>query len=204
MQKLLIFGANGYIGFEITQQALEQGYEVITFVRNPAKLSIQHPKLSVIQGDVLNLEQTQEAVNQAVIVISALSAPSIEERILQVKNIIQAMQNAEAQRLILVGGAGILQANETTKLFETEHFPMQFLEFSLGHLGVYEHLKRTKLDFTMVCPSNIPQGLKTEKYKVQAQFFTGAWSIYLADLAHFIIGELSKNEFLRMKVGISN
>jgi putative NADH-flavin reductase len=204
MSKILIFGANGYIGSEITRQAIEQDLEIIAFVRNSDKLTIQSPNLSVFQGDALKFDEVEKAMNAQVTVVSALSALNVEDRILQIRNIIQAMQNTQARRLVVVGGAGILQINDNKKLFETEHFPMQFLAYSLGHLGVYEHLKKSGLDFTMVCPADIPQGLKTGKYLVKANFFTNGWRINHADLAHFIISELNRNEFIGMRVSISN
>ncbi|MGB8699469.1 MAG: NAD(P)H-binding protein [Thermosynechococcaceae cyanobacterium] len=40
--KLLIFGATGSIGRHVVEQALEQDHTVTAFVRNPAKLDIQH------------------------------------------------------------------------------------------------------------------------------------------------------------------
>ncbi len=50
MMKLVIFGATGSIGTQVVEQALEQGHSVTAFVRNPAKLDIQHPISISLQG----------------------------------------------------------------------------------------------------------------------------------------------------------
>src|SRR5256714_6509621 len=52
--RVLIVGATGGTGRQLLAQALERGLEVTALVRNPAKLSVQHPRLKVIQGDVLD------------------------------------------------------------------------------------------------------------------------------------------------------
>ena len=59
--KVLIFGATGTIGHELVKQALEQGHVVTAFARNPAKVDLEHPNLTVAQGDVMD----QAAVERA-------------------------------------------------------------------------------------------------------------------------------------------
>jgi putative NADH-flavin reductase len=65
--KLLIFGATGTIGRQVVWQALEQGHTVTAFVRDPAKLEIQH--LKIFQGDVLDFRSVQQAVQQQEVVL---------------------------------------------------------------------------------------------------------------------------------------
>ena len=36
--KIIIFGATGTVGQELVKQAVEKGYEVTAFVRNPEKI----------------------------------------------------------------------------------------------------------------------------------------------------------------------
>lgn len=50
--KLVVLGATGRTGLEIVKQALGQGHEVTAYVRNPAKLTLSHPKLRVVQGEL--------------------------------------------------------------------------------------------------------------------------------------------------------
>jgi len=55
MEKLIVFGATGGTGREVVKQALDRGHEVTIIVRNPMSFSIQHPRLKIVQGDVLQL-----------------------------------------------------------------------------------------------------------------------------------------------------
>ncbi len=71
-ERILIVGATGGIGRELVRQALERGYSVTAFVRNPARLPIQHPQLTVKQGDALDYASVEAAVRDQDAVVSAL------------------------------------------------------------------------------------------------------------------------------------
>jgi putative NADH-flavin reductase len=50
----VVFGASGRTGILLVQQALEAGHHVTAFVRTPSRLPIQHERLIVVAGDVMN------------------------------------------------------------------------------------------------------------------------------------------------------
>jgi uncharacterized protein YbjT (DUF2867 family) len=50
--KIIVFGASGGPGIEIVKQALDHSHEVTAFVRNPAQVAIQPPKLKLVTGDI--------------------------------------------------------------------------------------------------------------------------------------------------------
>ena len=60
--KLLVFGATGGTGRQTVEQALAQGHQVTAFVRQPTALTMQHPNLTVVQGDA----QDKDAVRKVV------------------------------------------------------------------------------------------------------------------------------------------
>lgn len=70
--KLLIFGASGKTGRELVKQSLAQGHEVTALVRNPAKFSLTHQSLHVVQGDILRYETVESAMRGQDAVLSAL------------------------------------------------------------------------------------------------------------------------------------
>lgn len=49
--KLAVFGATGLTGGCVVSQALEDGHEVTALVRDPRRVSLSHPRLTVIGGD---------------------------------------------------------------------------------------------------------------------------------------------------------
>ncbi len=52
--RLLVIGATGGTGRELVRQGLERGHEVAALVRRPSNLRLQHERLSIHQGDVLD------------------------------------------------------------------------------------------------------------------------------------------------------
>lgn len=54
MMKILVTGANGFVGTHLCQKLLNMGHTVYGLARNPAKILMQHPQFVVIKGD-LNL-----------------------------------------------------------------------------------------------------------------------------------------------------
>ncbi len=72
LTRILIIGATGGTGRQLLVRALEQGYVVRALVRDPGKLSVEHPHLTVVHGDVLDYSDVEEAVRGQDAVISAL------------------------------------------------------------------------------------------------------------------------------------
>ena len=72
LTRVLIVGATGGTGRQLLAQALERGYVVTALVRVPGKLSVEHPHLTVVRGDVLDYFSVEKAVRGQDAVISAL------------------------------------------------------------------------------------------------------------------------------------
>ena len=70
--RVLIVGATGGTGRQLVTQALERGYTVTALVRDPSRLRVDHPRLTVIQGDVLDEGSVAAAMRGQEAVLSAL------------------------------------------------------------------------------------------------------------------------------------
>jgi putative NADH-flavin reductase len=73
---ITIFGASGAIGQLLTQLALDSGDFVTAYVRNPKKISLKHPNLSLVQGELTNASTIEQAVAKSDVVISTLGPAS--------------------------------------------------------------------------------------------------------------------------------
>jgi uncharacterized protein YbjT (DUF2867 family) len=60
-----VFGATGGIGREVVTQALDAGHHVTAYLRNPTKLTVTHPNLTVITGELTDRDTVQRAVHGA-------------------------------------------------------------------------------------------------------------------------------------------
>lgn len=102
--KVIIFGASGGIGKFAAQHALEKGYEVKAFLRNPSKLTIKHENLTTVQGEINNYNDIKDAIFDCDAVIWCVGIPmkrykhmdSLEGH----KNLLKAMNEHGIKRLI--------------------------------------------------------------------------------------------------------
>jgi NADPH:quinone reductase-like Zn-dependent oxidoreductase len=70
--RVLIVGATGGTGRHLVAQALERGHLVTALARDPSALRIEHPRLRVVSGNVLDYASVEAAVRGQEAVVSAL------------------------------------------------------------------------------------------------------------------------------------
>ena len=70
--RVLIVGATGGTGRQLVEQALERGYVVTALARDPSALRVEHPRLTVVRGNVLDYPSVDAAVRGQDAVLSAL------------------------------------------------------------------------------------------------------------------------------------
>jgi putative NADH-flavin reductase len=108
--KIVIFGAAGATGRILVERALAQGHEVTAFDRQPKALNIQHPKLTLVQGDVFNPSQVEEAIARQEVVISVLGVgPGVTTPVCSkgTEHIVAAMQKLGVKRFICQSGFAV-------------------------------------------------------------------------------------------------
>src|SRR5258708_39344229 len=101
--KVVIFGGAGGKGRVGVEQALEKGYEVTAFDRHPQALTIQHPKLSIVQGDIFDPTQAETAIVGQDVVICVLGVkPGVTIPVCSngTEYIVAAMQKVGVRRFI--------------------------------------------------------------------------------------------------------
>ena len=70
--KLALFGATGLTGGLVLSQALEQGHEITALVRDPSRVSLRHPRLTVLGGSPTDASDVDRCVQGADAVIHCL------------------------------------------------------------------------------------------------------------------------------------
>ena len=207
---IAVFGATGRTGKQVVEQALERGYEVTAFARNPEKLGELRERIQVIQGDVQDKEKVSQAVAAADAVISVLG-PTKNEPVFEVtrgtENILDAMEQHEVSRLVLSTGAGIGDPNDEPKLF---HRVMNLLVKTFSRY-IYEDMKRTvetvrgsSGDWTVVRVPVLTDDPATGEVKVGWVGKGMGPRISRADMAGFLLDQLEDDTYLRKAPAISN
>jgi putative NADH-flavin reductase len=120
--------------------------------------------------------------------------------------LIRLMQEQSVPRLITVGTAGILQSRTEPGLYryESSETRRRSTRAAEEHRRVYERLRDSALDWTIVCPTYLPDGVRTGIYRVEKNLLPeGGTQISTADTADFTYRQLSSTDFLHTRVGIA-
>ncbi|MCP3779658.1 NAD(P)-dependent oxidoreductase [Paenibacillus sp. MZ03-122A] len=208
---LLLLGATGRVGRYILDYALADGHAVTVLVRSPDKLEDYAPgygnQLQIVQGDATNAEDVAQALKGgATTVISALNTDGTTTLSANIALLIRLMQEQSISRLITVGTAGILQSRTEPDLYryESSETRRRSTRAAEEHRRVYELLRESALDWTIVCPTYLPDGEHTGIYRVEKDFLPeGGSQITTADTADFTYRQCKSYEFIRTRVGIA-
>lgn len=204
--KVVIFGSTGRTGRILVQKAIEEGWMVTAFARMPSALQINHPRLTIFQGDATISDQVDEVIEGQDAVLSAVGTDlgQTNLRHASMENIVSAMKKHGVKRIIGIGGMGVLQASETIQIYQTKGFPEEYIPVSNDHNAAYQTLVKSGLDFTFVCPPMIVDGPSTGHYTVSEDYPPhGEFKITTSDLADFMISELKNPQFSGHRVGIA-
>lgn len=204
--KILILGATGRVGCRIVAHALQDGNEVVALVRQPDKMTASGENLTVLQGNVIHLEDISTAMQGADVVVSALGTDGTTTLTESMPMIIDEMNKRGIRRIVTVGTAGILQSRTNPELlrYQSPESRRKTTFAAEEHQRVHELLKRSALDWTIVCPTFLPDGDPIGEYRVERDYLPeGGASISVGDTAEFTYRLIVSDEYLRTRVGIA-
>jgi uncharacterized protein len=203
---ILIFGATGRVGSGMVAHALSDEHQVTVLVRTPEKFQIDDENLSLVQGNVLNQGDIAKAMQGIDVVISALNTDGTSTLSESMPLIIEAMQKEGIKRIITVGTAGILQSRVTPDLlrYQSSESKRKSTRAAEEHHRVYNLLKQSTLDWTIVCPTYLPNGEAVGHYRVERDVLPeGGSEISVGDTAEFTYRQIYCTEYIKSRVGIA-
>lgn len=207
---ILVFGASGGTGREIVKQAIERyGYTVTAFARNPDNFPLEHEKLHVVKGDILDYASVEAAVAGKDAVLSALGVNELKKNTILsdgTRNIITAMQKHGVKKFVCETTMGLGNTRQQIGLF----WNLFLIPFVLGNVMEdkelqEKHIMQSDLDWVIARPGGLTDGPVTENYK--AGFGPQERAIQLrisrADVADFMLKQLTDSSFNHQAVSLS-
>lgn len=207
--KLAIFGATGRTGRHLVEGGLAAGHEVTALVRDPAKLPIQHDRLTVLQGDVTDPAAVRRVVDGAEVVLSALGpSPSSPKDVQTVgtRHILDAMRGAGVRRIVSLTGAGVAQPGDEPKLvdklfkFALRRLQPDVLADAEGHARAIE---ASDVDWTIVRAPRLNDGPKRGTYRIGMVGKGTGTQIGRADVADFMLRQVTDHGYVRQAPMVS-
>ena len=182
--RIAVFGATGRIGRLVTEQLLGASHEVTALVRTPDKLTLDHPGLTVRTGQLSDAAAVRDVVAGSDAVISALgrfiglATPSVPD----------PRDGATFKAKLLPLIAGVSFPNALTEL-----------------RGMTAAVTDSELDWTLARITNPTD--RPARGTVRAGFLgrdAVGWAMTRADIATFLVGQLTDTTYVRAAPAISN
>ena len=211
---IAIFGATGFSGKDILHEALAQNHKVTILVRNISAITIQHPNLTILQGNVLNATDVAKALTNQNVVINSLGVGGkgdgkpttfISDA---TKIIVEEMEKQKVPRLIAMSniGAGNSVAFQP-KLFTKFILPyfMKWLQVIIDDKNRMEPIiMQSSLQWIILRFPNITDKPAKKTISTSLDGECLKMSITNKDVASFMVKQITDDTFLRQAPSVSN
>ena len=208
--RILIVGATGGTGRQLVEQALERGFTVTALVRNPSRLRVDHQRLKVVQGDVLDPTSIEAAMDGQDAVLSALGHNRYfyPTRILSegTRNILRAMEGQRVRRFVCETSLGIGDSAGRMGLYYTLFAIPLILPFYFWDKTRQERIiAGSNVDWVIVRPGALTDGAKGGRLRHGSRVGSVLWTVRVAraDVAGFMLDQLASNTYLRAAPGVA-
>lgn len=209
--RIAVFGATGKTGIEVVKQGLDRGDSVVTFVRNPSKMTLQNANLTLVPGDVFDLNAVEKAIQGTDAVIVALGAGPDTKGAVNTdgtKNIVAAMKKYGVKRLVVESSypmSGSPESMEFLKAMVGEDKIANMQPFIDDKAGQEKVTQESGLDWIIVRPLSLTDGPKTGKYRASDNLEVKPGdNISRADVADFMLKHLETAGWVGKIVTISS
>ena len=205
--KIAVFGATGGTGREVVQQALADGHQVTALARDPGKLDITDPNLIVVAGSVLDAAPVQRMLQGADAVVVSLgnTANNPDYVVSQGTQVIldAIARQGSPRRLIVVSSIGVGDSKNQVP-FAFKMLMKTVLRKAMEDKERQEALvKASGLDWIIVRPGGLTDGPATGNYKSGLDPRISAGQVSRADVAAFILQQLTDDTYLRQAPAIT-
>jgi uncharacterized protein len=195
---VVVYGATGNSGKEIVKELLSRGHTVTGVARNVSSLKAEKG-LTVKTDDLSKVDATATVIKGADAVVSAYAPPpdNPDALIGVTEREIAAVKKSGAKRLLVVGGAGLLEVAPGVTLIKSGHLPAEYLPIATSHEKALGVLRVSDINWTYLSPAAyfVP-GERTGKFRLGTKELVsdakGESKISFADYAIALVDEIEK------------
>jgi uncharacterized protein len=166
--RVVVYGATGNSGREIVKELLSRGHAVTAVARNVTSLEAK-PGLTAKADDLSNVDTIAATIAGADAVVSAYAPPpdNTDALIDVTKRQVEAVKKAGKARLLVVGGAGLLEVAPGVTLIKSGYLPAEYLPIATAHEKALGVLRGSDINWTYLSPgAYFVQGERTGKFRL--------------------------------------
>ncbi|MFC7380270.1 NAD(P)-dependent oxidoreductase [Brevundimonas sp. GCM10030266] len=144
---IVVLGASGRAGSEITREAAARGHTVTAIARKPEAIPTADG-VTAVAGDASDATALASLLKGTDAVISALHHD------IPAATLLKALRTAGVPRLLVTGGASSLEVAPGVKLIDTPDFPEEWKVFARNGIIFLDDLRgETDIDWTYFSPA---------------------------------------------------
>ncbi|AMJ65988.1 NAD(P)-dependent oxidoreductase [Hymenobacter sp. PAMC 26628] len=205
---VLVIGAAGKTGRAVVEQAVAAGQQVTAFVRHAAEY--QGPaNVRVVEGDAANSAAMDAAVLGQDAVLDTIGgktpykATTLESS--AAHTIIAAMQRHGVRRLVVTSMLGVGESSANAPIYERLLVATFLRGADQDKTAMEDAVETSGLDWVILRPAILTDAPATGQVRVfEAETGENAHQITRADLAAFMVAQLTTDEHLHRAVTIAN
>lgn len=202
--KVLVIGAAGKTGRAVVEQAVAAGHQVTAFVRKADEYEVSD--VHFIEGDATDSAAIDAAAlgQDAVLdTIGGYKATTLESSV--ANTIIAAMQRNGARRLVVTSMIGEGESEANTPIYERLLVSTFLRGADKDKTAMESAVEASGLDWVILRPALLNDDPAKGNVRVfDAETGEKAHKITRADLASFMLAQLSSDEYLHQAVTIAN
>jgi hypothetical protein len=192
---------------------VRRGHEVIA-VQREAPLRASSEGVTWVRGDLSQVSGTSEAICETIrgadAVVSAYAPPgdATDELIGVCQRLADAVAQTGVARLLVVGGAGVLQVAPGVTLLASGKLPVEWVPIASSHAKALAALEQTSINWTYLSPAAMFEpGERTGRYRVaQDTLLTneaGESRISMEDYAIALVDELEQKKYPHARFAVA-
>ena len=163
---VVVYGATGNSGRSILKELTSRGHHVTAVARDTSKVP---SSVKAVKDDLSSVEAIASIIAGADVVVSAYAPPPNDtDALLGVtERQIAAVKKAGKARLIVVGGAGLLEVAPGVTLIASGYLPEAYLPIATSHEKALGILKASDINWTYFSPAGFFEaGERTGKFRL--------------------------------------
>lgn len=209
-RQVLLLGATGPLGRHLLAQALEQGHTVTALVRGPGKLTIDHPKLRQVSGDLTAEPSVLDRLvpGQDVVISTLGRGQSLRSHGLMARltpGILAAMETHGVKRLLFLSAFGVGESAPEAPWILRLIFRSLLGDIYADKARAEALIRQSPLDWTIVAPVKLIDAPATGRFHIGAEVRApGFASLTRADAAAAVLSCLADQASIRKRYVVTS
>ena len=206
--KVAILGASGKTGKPLIEQALAGGHEVIAIARSAEKISFDDPRIVKRQADAYDAASVIAALEGADAVITTVGKTDLRDKRINLSTaahraVVSGMREHGIRRLLVISSIGAAQGIKR-KGWRRNIYLFLRRKYYRDMFEMEGEVMASSLDITVLRAPILYDGPITGQYRVlEEENYLDKLQIARADVAHFLLGEMTSNAWVNRVIAIA-